>query len=238
MLPHPDDGHLVDPALDLIFKIAMGFDPVEDDDLVGPAADIRVDVDWRSKSRSADLLHLHGRDNGSPHNLLGDAQVVEHTGLPLRGGAAVRTHAGNDKRGRPKGFQTGYDDIQHLGAVTNAAASGRDGDALSRFDFHRQVEMVKKRIHLLFHVSQPGACDFLADLEYTWQGIHVSLLVKRSKRIRKFLEVYSTVFRTAIPSYRKSKNLLLQRPTIPYVCSISGFVRTFYLLSFTNSSSQ
>ena len=54
VLPHADDHHLVDPALDLVVEIAMGLDPVDDDDLIGLRADVGVDIDGRPESVPTD----------------------------------------------------------------------------------------------------------------------------------------------------------------------------------------
>src|SRR5262245_56611097 len=87
----PDHHHLEQAALDLADKARMRLDAADDGNVIRPVR-LAVEVDWDTILGGCDCIHLHGRSNRSPGELLGDAIALDYLTLPLGRAGPMSTH--------------------------------------------------------------------------------------------------------------------------------------------------
>src|SRR5262249_25113170 len=134
-----DEHHLHEAALELALEPGVGFDAVDDEDVIGPGS-IAREVNGDALRRTVQNDGFHVAPDRAAAETLGDAVIGENAPLSLGRAAAVAAHGRHDERLRAEVLEMVHRRLNDEMDASDAAAAGGDGDALSGPDTRAEVE--------------------------------------------------------------------------------------------------
>lgn len=193
-----DDGHFDQAASDGPVEIGMGFDAIDENDVIG-AKGFNAAVDWSAALALADLADFHRGADFSVHGGFGHAVGGEQFCLAAGAGAAVAAHRRKDKRlgpGGAKEIESGADDFSKVG---DAAASHADGDGRARFELRKNRSEL--RLQQLGDPERRRGREVLADARHfrEWKSCHGSLAWQKKALCPGRARIKPVPMRRAIP---------------------------------------